>query len=63
MDSPVALLRFVQADARKVVLSRREDTDGGRSIPVDEERLAPDRRVTSQFGSQVCAAGPVKLPD
>ena len=26
MDSPVALLRFVQADARKVVLSRREDT-------------------------------------
>jgi hypothetical protein len=26
MDSPVALFRFVQADARKVVLSRREDT-------------------------------------
>ena len=24
IDSPVALLRFVQADARKVVLSRRE---------------------------------------
>jgi hypothetical protein len=38
-------------------------TDGGRSIPVDEERFAPDRRVTSQFGLQGCAAGPVKLPD
>ena len=47
MDSPVALLRFVQADARKVVLSRREDTrldqgnaKRGRSCQTAKDALA-----------------------